>query len=58
MLPITGKRNIKENEKHFLLDEDLLPINGKRNVKENEKPFPFGLRLASNEWPKELKEER
>ena len=27
-------------------------------MKENEKPIPYGLRLASIKWPKELKEER
>ena len=26
-------------------------------MKENEKPIPYGLRLASIQWPKDLKEE-
>ena len=42
----------------FLMDLELLLINGQRNIKENEKPNPYGLRLASNQWPKELKDER
>ena len=33
----------------------MLLINGQRNIKENEKPIPFGLRLASNQWPKNIK---
>ena len=28
------------------------------NLKKNEKPFPFGLRLASNQWLEQLKEAR
>ena len=35
----------------------MLPISGKRNVKENEKLIRYGLRHASIQWPKELKEE-
>ena len=36
----------------------MIPIKGKRNVKDNEKLIPYGLRIASIQWPKELKEER
>ena len=43
---------------HFLKNQDFLPNNGKRNIKENEKPIPYGLELAFNQWPKEIKEER
>ena len=32
-------------------------MNSKENVKGNEKPIPYELRLASSQWPKELKEE-
>ena len=42
----------------FLLDKDLIPFNDKMNLKMKKKRIPEGLRLASIEWPKELKEER
>ena len=31
---------------------------GEKNLKEKEKQIAYGLRLASNQWPKELKEEK
>ena len=36
----------------------MLPIIGKWNKQDNEKPFPHGLRLASNQWRKERKDDR
>ena len=35
----------------------MLPIHSKRNKEENEKLISYGLRLASIQWPKEMKEE-
>ena len=35
----------------------MVPINGKRKVKDNEKLIPYGLRLASIQWPEEHKGE-
>ena len=36
----------------------MLPIIGKKNLNKKEKSIPKGLRLASNRWQKERKEER
>ena len=36
----------------------MIPFNGLKNLGKNNKQIPQGLRLASNHWQKELKEER
>ena len=36
----------------------MILLDGKKIIKKKEKPIPYGLRLDSIGWQKELKEER
>ena len=36
----------------------MIPLDGKNNIRKKEKLIPYGLRLDSIRWQKELKEER
>ena len=49
---------LRRKRNKFLKDLDLLPFNERKHLKKKEKPIPWGLRPASFQGSKPLKDKR